>query len=77
MGSQKHKLTSRLVPAVLPTYDPTLTVRDDRSEDFFALMSDHNNYQIQRSSFREDGVTRFFDGEEVYSMLIPCVHRVS
>ncbi|KAI9281225.1 hypothetical protein BC943DRAFT_329971 [Umbelopsis sp. AD052] len=52
--------------AVLPTYDPTLTVRDDRSEDFVALMSDHNNYQIQRSSFREDGVTRFFDGEEIY-----------
>lgn len=57
----------------MPTYDPTLTVRDDRSEDFVALMSDHNNYQIQRSSFREDGVTRFFDGEEVCSTLIPCV----
>ncbi|KAH8552202.1 hypothetical protein BGW37DRAFT_490993 [Umbelopsis sp. PMI_123] len=52
--------------AILPTYNPTLAVRDDRSEDFVALMSDHNNYQMQRTGLREDGVTRFFDGEEIY-----------
>jgi len=57
----------RLTPiiAILPTYNPALFVKDDRSSDFADLLSDHNNYQIQLSGFREDGVTRFYDGEEV------------
>jgi len=52
--------------AILPTYNPALYVKDDRSSDFSDLLSDHNNYQIQLSGFREDGVTRFYDGEELY-----------
>jgi hypothetical protein len=40
-------------------------VKDDRSSDFADLLSDHNEYHIQLSGLREDGVTRFYDGEEV------------
>ncbi|CAM0135524.1 hypothetical protein VKS41_005170 [Umbelopsis sp. WA50703] len=52
--------------AILPTYNPALFVKDDRSSDFADLLSDHNEYHIQLSGLREDGVTRFYDGEELY-----------
>lgn len=52
-------------PAILPTHNPALFVKDDRSSDFAELLSDHNEYHVQLSGFREDGVTRFYDGEEV------------